>query len=250
MEPARAGAPQWFAGDDMSQNISTAVMQRRVEADDSLDDFPTPPWATRAMVEYVLRPRINVPLSSLIAIDPNCNRGYMARPLAENFATVIANDVHDYGWSGQHLVRDYLFPGPMLPADITFMNPPFRLAEEMIYRSFETPEWLGTIVIVRSAFLEGSDRYTNLFSTRPPTIHAQFVERVIMTKGIVRDPNKKYWNPKAPDPKTKKKTGAWVYPSTATSYCCLAWLRDLPREPTMWIPPCRKQLERKGDYPE
>lgn len=30
----------------MSQNISHAVMAQRVEALDSLDDFPTPPWAT------------------------------------------------------------------------------------------------------------------------------------------------------------------------------------------------------------
>lgn len=38
----------------MSQNVSTAVMQRRVEAPDSLDFFPTPPWATRALCEHVL----------------------------------------------------------------------------------------------------------------------------------------------------------------------------------------------------
>lgn len=37
----------------MSQNTSTAVMQRRVEAHDSLDDFPTPPWATRALCEWL-----------------------------------------------------------------------------------------------------------------------------------------------------------------------------------------------------
>jgi hypothetical protein len=30
----------------MMQNTSTAVMQQRVEAHDSLDFFPTPPWTT------------------------------------------------------------------------------------------------------------------------------------------------------------------------------------------------------------
>ena len=36
------------------QNTSYAVMAQRIEAQDSLDDFPTPPWATRALIEHVL----------------------------------------------------------------------------------------------------------------------------------------------------------------------------------------------------
>ena len=38
------------------QNVSTAVMQRRIEPHDSLDFFPTPPWATRALVKLGLKP--------------------------------------------------------------------------------------------------------------------------------------------------------------------------------------------------
>ena len=34
------------------QNTSSSVMQQRSEPQDSLDDFPTPPWATRALCEY------------------------------------------------------------------------------------------------------------------------------------------------------------------------------------------------------
>ena len=37
----------------MSQNRSPAVMAQRAEPHDSLDDFPTPPWAVRAMLEHV-----------------------------------------------------------------------------------------------------------------------------------------------------------------------------------------------------
>ncbi len=37
------------------QNRSSAVMQQRSEPHDSLDDFPTPPWATRALCEYIAR---------------------------------------------------------------------------------------------------------------------------------------------------------------------------------------------------
>ena len=36
------------------QNTSHAVMAQRSEAKDSLDDFPTPPWATRALFEHIV----------------------------------------------------------------------------------------------------------------------------------------------------------------------------------------------------
>lgn len=36
------------------QNTSHAVMAQRYEAADSPDDFPTPPWATRALIEHVI----------------------------------------------------------------------------------------------------------------------------------------------------------------------------------------------------
>ena len=39
----------------MTQNTSTAVMQRRVAGTDHLDFYPTPPWATRALCEWLKR---------------------------------------------------------------------------------------------------------------------------------------------------------------------------------------------------
>src|SRR5579859_7905341 len=107
----------------MVQNTSSAVMQRRTEAHDSLDDFPTPPWATRAATEIVGR---WVYMKELAVREPCANREYMVRPLAEAFASVWASDVHDYG--SNYPLMDYLFPGSMVPAEWTFMNPPFNLA--------------------------------------------------------------------------------------------------------------------------
>jgi hypothetical protein len=227
----------------LSQNTSSAVMQQRVEPHDSLDDFPTPPWATRALMEYVIKPQIGLvassQLSRMTVREPCCNRGYMARPLAEYFGRVIATDIFDYGYEAHQTTQDYLWPDALVPAEFTITNPPFRLAEQIIARSFDTPIWRGTAVIVRNAFLEGVERYQELFSKTPPTTYAQFSERVIMTKGIVRDPAKEYWD---------EKTRSMKRPSTATSYCWLVWLKDVPRQPVVWIPPCRKALERSGDY--
>jgi hypothetical protein len=218
----------------MVQNRSSAVMQQRTEAHDSLDDFATPPWATRAAIEIVGR---YCYLRERSVREPCANRGYMVRPLQEYFGTVIPSDVHDYG-SGYPLM-DYLWPHNMLAADWTFMNPPFNLAERFINMSFSTPHWTGTAAIVRTSFVEGAQRYKLLFRDRPPTLIAQFCERVIMSKGAPRDPDKLYWD------------GAqWKKPSTATSYAWLFWLKGIPPQPFHWIAPgTRKRLTRPGDYP-
>lgn len=233
----------------MTQNRSSAVMQQRAEPDDSLDDFPTPPWASRALMEHALL-RFLPPARGLIGLEPCCNRGFMAKPLMEYLGAVWTSDIFDYGWRGQLAVADFLFPGYEVPPglDLVFANPPFRLALEFIHRSLKIAR-LGCAMLVRTAFMEGGDRYNQLYRATPPTIVAPFAERVIMHKGILRDPNKLYWDAEAIDPKTGKK-GAWKKPSTATSYCWMIWLHGVARQPPIWIPPCRTKLEMPGDYPD
>jgi hypothetical protein len=229
----------------MTQNTSSAVMQQRTEAHDSLDDFPTPPWATRALFEHVIINKsigLRSSLKRQRCWEPCANRGYMVAPLKEYFGDVPASDIFDYGAGfPQH---DFLMPYSVngsdeeIATDWIVTNPPFRLAEQIIQRGRDLAH-IGVAVLVRSAFLEGTDRYNTLFSISPPTIVAQFSERVIMHKGVLRDPSKLYW------------TGTeWRRPSTATSYTWLVWIVGREREPMVWIPPCRRQLERPGDYPD
>ena len=130
-----------------AQNTSSAVMQQRHEAHDSLDDFPTPPWATRAICEE-LRYLVGIRKDETCR-EPCANRGYMARPLLEYFDKVDVADVHDYG--AGYPIRDYLFGLDPDEVDWTFMNPPFRLAEEFIHRARRTSR-NGVAAIVRSAF--------------------------------------------------------------------------------------------------
>ena len=201
----------------MTQNISTAVMQRRVEPPDSLDDFPTPPWATRALCE-----RINC--SGLTVREPAANRGHMVKPLSEYFTSVEASDIHDYGVG--YPVRDYLF-GDHDNVDWTITNPPFCLAVPFIETALKTSTE-GVAIIVRSAFLEGIKRYNELYKINPPSKILQFSERVVMHKGKLTA------------------TG-----STATAYCWIIWHKNWDSsKPTTfdWIPPCRKRLERAEDY--
>lgn len=206
----------------MAQNTSTAVMQRRVEPPDSLDFFPTPAWATRALCEFLL---VSDPeLKHKTAWEPACGEGHMARPLSEYFERVYASDCHDYGFGA---VQDFLFPGGEGPFDWIITNPPFRLGQQFVEAGLDRAR-RGVAIFARIAILEGKERYRTLYRDRRPNMILQFVERVPICKGRV-------------DP-----TG-----STATAYCWLVWRTDEPpAEATVfgWIPPCRRKLERAEDY--
>eukprot|EP01137_Pigoraptor_chileana_P020428 Opistho-2@6560 len=118
----------------MNQNTSSAVMQQRSEPHDSLDDFPTPPWATRALCGLIQN---QYRLQTKTVREPAANRGHMVKPLQEYFHTVEASDIHDYG--AGFPVRDYLFGPPPPMVDWTITNPPFRLAEQFIRLALATP---------------------------------------------------------------------------------------------------------------
>jgi hypothetical protein len=204
----------------MSQNRSSAVMQQRSEPHDSLDDFPTPPWATRALCEWLMLNGEH-DLDHMTCREPAANRGHMVRPLCESFPSVEASDVHDYGAGFD--VEDYLFGPPPAGVDWTITNPPFRLAEQFIERALATSR-RGVAMIVRAAFLESVGRYQRLFSETPPSHVLQFSERVVMHKGRL-----------APEG------------STATAYAWLVWTGNADTR-LHWLAPCRKRLERAEDY--
>lgn len=199
-------------------------MQRRSEPHNSLDDFPTPPWATRALCEY-----LNNYLQKWsyfykqTAREPAANRGHMVRPLRDYFGNVEASDIHDYGAGFE--VKDYLFGPPPPPVDWTITNPPFRLAQQFIERGLETSN-IGVAVLVRSAFLEGKARYQGLFSKHRPSLVLQFTERVVIHKGKLS-----------------------ANGSTATAYSWIIFEKACVGMTIFdWIEPCRKRLERLEDY--
>jgi hypothetical protein len=204
----------------MTQNTSHAVMAQRAEPHDSLDFFPTPPWATRALLEHCL---VISGLRRLRVWEPACGDGAMARAIGEYASVVACSDVHDYGFGHTH---DFLLPfTPFPPVDWIITNPPFRLAEQFVWRGLEIAEH-GVAVLVRSVFVESVGRYERLFKPRPPAIMAQFVERVPMVKGRLDQSA-----------------------STATSYCWLIWtIAPVEHTKLVWIPPCRARLERASDY--
>src|SRR6476620_10037158 len=180
------------------QNTSHAVMAQRAELKNSLDDFPTPPWATRALIEHVIVAK-NA-LSSMTCLEPACGRGHMSVALAPYFREITSFDVFDYGFGR---TADFLKQKqPERAFDWVITNPPFRLGEEFIAQSMRIARH-GVAMLSRTVFIESVGRYERLFKSNPPSRVAQFTERVPMVKGRI-----------------DKKA------STATGYAWLVWEKD------------------------
>jgi hypothetical protein len=210
-------------------------MGSRIEPDDSLDYFPTPPWATRALIEKVL-PQVGAraDCARQQVWEPACGEGHIAGVLEEYFATVVASDVHDYGcddrmppawWRTLDFLDAEAGEGLTPVVDWIITNPPFqKKTEAFVLRSLDLAR-VGVAMFVRMQWLETKGRYERIFRDGPPTIIAFFAERVPLCKGE--------WKPEG---------------DTATAYVWLVWLKGRTPQAPFWIPPdCRDLLTRDDD---
>ncbi len=213
-------------GPHYRQNTSHAVMAQRVEPADSADLYPTPPWATRALVEWLGQQ--GHPLCNQSCWEPAAGLGHMVDALAEFFNTTEASDAIAYGqhhWLWDFVADDHR-TDQRWDADWIITNPPFRLAEEFCRIAIRRAR-VGVAMLVRTTFLEGVKRHRDLFSVTPPSYVLQFTERVPMHRGRLE-----------------------ANGSTATAYCWVVWIKNDTVQDTRlrWLAPCRKRLERATDY--
>lgn len=202
--------------------FSPAVAAQRTEPADSLDFFPTPPWATRAFIEHVAKPILESRSYDLV-LEPACGEGHMAAILGEYFAFVLANDVHDYGFGK---VSDFIRDDRHIAVESpvwSFTNPPFNLAVQFARKALAISTG-GVALLVRTQWLHTIERF-ELFSEFPPFVIAYYVERVPMHRGR--------WEPEG---------------STATDYCWVCWKHGAEPRAPLWIPPGQRvALTRPGD---
>jgi hypothetical protein len=210
-----------------------AVMASRIEAPDSLDYFPTPPWAVRAFCHHALE--LKPKSAGGVAWDPACGEGHMAHGLAEYFNRTFASDIFDYGVG---YPRGDFLDGtlgtrwtPPEPVDWIITNPPFNKAAEFLRAALALKPAGGVAMIMRTVWLESAGRYREIFSgaMRPTAVYIS-ADRIPMIKG-------RYDHTA----------------SSATSYSWFVW-EQLPVEgPTGlcdlgWIPPgCRERFFDKSD---
>jgi hypothetical protein len=158
--------------------------ERRDRGGMETDYYPTPPWATRALIRIL---DLNFDLGSVW--EPACGGGHMAEVLAESFQSVLATDLYDHGYAGRagDLI-DFLSPeaARLGPVDWVITNPPFKLADEFIRVGLERARE-GVAVLCRLQFLEGVKRSGLHFGGNEVgqglSILAPFCERVAMVRG-------------------------------------------------------------------
>lgn len=138
------------------------------------DYFPTPRWATFALVKSE---QFTGPIW-----EPACGDGAMSDVLAETGNKVTSSDLYDrgYGEAG----HDFLTTSRGSANIIT--NPPFNSAEGFVTSGLRSAERKFALLL-RLAFLEGANRANTIFSKSPPSRVWIFSERITFyQKGAVQ----------------------------------------------------------------
>lgn len=138
------------------------------------DFFPTPRWATHALIE-------NEEFTGDIW-ECACGNGAMSEVLELTGSNVFSSDLYDRGF-GQAGV-DFLQPSRK--SDNIVTNPPFNAAEGFV-RSGLASSGKKFALLLRLAFLEGANRQRTIFNEFPPSRVWVFSERITFyPEGAVR----------------------------------------------------------------
>jgi hypothetical protein len=132
---------------------------------DGPDFFPTPAWATYALID-------NEPFEGEIW-EPACGDGSMAEVLGLSGNPVIASDLYDRGYGTSGI--DFLTSNRV--ADNIVSNPPYNSAEGFVEVGVRCARRKFALLL-RLAFLEGANRCNTIFSKHPPARVWVFSERI------------------------------------------------------------------------
>ncbi len=173
---------------------------------DGPDFFPTPQWATFALVD-------NEKFSGDIW-ECACGDGAMSKVLEQSGSPVISSDLYERGYGDTGI--DFLTPPHR--ADNIITNPPYNCAEGFV-RSGVRQANRKFALLLRLAFLEGANRTRTIFSVCPPSRVWVFSERI-----------------------TFYPTGVKRKGSGTTAYAWFVWDKNAPNGTELkWIPPGYKR---------
>lgn len=169
---------------------------------DGPDFFPTPRWATFALIE-----------SEKFKGDIwecACGDGSMSRVLEETGQMVFSSDLYKRGFG--EAGHDFLKPQRAASNIIT--NPPYNCAEGFVASGIRTAKRKFALLL-RLAFLEGANRANTIFAHSPPSRVWVFSERIT-------------FYPIGVEPKG----------SGTTAYAWFVWDKDAPgRTELKWLKP-------------
>jgi hypothetical protein len=166
------------------------------------DFFPTPRWATFALIE-------NEKFKGGIW-ECACGDGAMSHVLEETGCSVSSSDLYPrgYGEAGHDFLKTTRI------SDNIVTNPPYNCAEGFVKSGTEHSRRKFALLL-RLAFLEGANRANTIFACVPPARVWVFSERIT-------------FYPKGVDPKG----------SGTTAYAWFVWDKDAPgRTELKWFRP-------------
>lgn len=169
---------------------------------DGPDYFPTPRWATFALLE---NEKFNGDIWECA-----CGDGAMSNVLKSSGSEVYSSDLYDRGYGDPG--KDFLSTKHNSQNIIT--NPPYNSAEGFVKAGLEKASHKFALLL-RLAFLEGANRNRTIFATVPPTRVWVFSERI-----------------------TFYPAGAEIKGSGTTAYAWFVWERGAPSHTELkWLAP-------------
>jgi hypothetical protein len=172
---------------------------------DGPDFFPTPDWATHALID-------NEKFEGSIW-EPACGDGSMARVLETTGCSVVSSDLFDRGYGEAGI--DFLETSRDFDNIVT--NPPYNAAEGFV-RAGLAQSRRKLALLLRLAFLEGANRQRTIFAAIPPARVWVFSERI-----------------------TFYPAGAVRQGSGTTAYAWFVWDKEAPRTTELkWFEPIYK----------
>lgn len=132
---------------------------------DGPDYFPTPAWATHALID-------NEKFDGEIW-ESACGNGAMSNVLETTGQRVISSDLYDRGYGESGV--DFLETNRRAPNIVT--NPPYNSAEGFVRAGLEKADRKFALLL-RLAFLEGANRQRTIFTDAPPSRVWVFSERI------------------------------------------------------------------------
>lgn len=132
---------------------------------DGPDFFPTPAWATHALIE-------NESFKGEIW-ESACGNGAMSKVLETATPRVVSTDLYNrgFGEAGHDFLR------PSLRSDNIITNPPYNAAEGFVQSGVSHAKKKFALLL-RLAFLEGANRANTIFAKVPPSRVWVFSERI------------------------------------------------------------------------
>jgi len=170
------------------------------------DYFPTPAWATHALID-------NERFEGEIW-ESACGDGAMSRVLETTGSSVRSSDLYDRGYGDVGV--DFL--KTKIISDNIVTNPPYNCAEGFVASGLQAARRKFALLL-RLAFLEGSNRANTIFTKNPPSRVWVFSERI-----------------------TFYPAGAIKAGSGTTAYAWFVWDKNAPGTELRWFKPGYKAL--------